>query len=87
VTAGVISIQTQVPTEQLEAMVEVNLGSDELRQVKSYVSGLLTDWLSGRLSVVDASRGQLIENVAGPDADGLNSYCCQCMINSTLSRF
>jgi hypothetical protein len=74
VTAGVISIQTQAPTEQLEAIVEVNLGSDELRQVKSYVSGSLTGGLGGRLSVVDTSRGELIANVAGSDADGLNSY-------------
>jgi hypothetical protein len=74
VTAGVISIQIQAPTEQLEAIVEVNLGSDELCQVKSYVSGPLTDGLGGRLSVVDTSRGELIGNVAGSDADGLNSY-------------
>jgi iron complex outermembrane receptor protein len=85
VTAGVISIQTQAPTEQLEAMVEVNLGSDELRQVKSYVSGPLTDWLSGRLSVVDTSRGELIENVAGPDADGLNSYAVRGQLRADFS--
>jgi outer membrane receptor protein involved in Fe transport len=85
VTAGVISVQTQGPTEQLEAMFEVDLGSDELRQIKSYVSGPLNDWLSGRLSLVDTRRGELIENVAGPDSDGLNSYAIRGQLRADFS--
>ena len=85
VTAGVISVQTQGPTEQLEAMFEVNLGSDELRQVKSYVSGPLNNWLSGRLSFVDSRRGELIDNVAGPGADDLNSYAVRGQLRADFS--
>ncbi len=85
VTAGVISVQTQGPGEQLEAMFEVNLGSDDLRQIKSYVSGPLNDWLSGRLSVVDTRRGELMDNVAGPGADGLNSYAVRGQLRADFS--
>ena len=73
VTAGVISVTTKRPSREFEALMELNLGSDSLRQVKTYVSGPLTDMLAARLSVVDTRRDDLLDNVAGPGSDNQES--------------
>ncbi|MFT5032401.1 MAG: iron complex outermembrane receptor protein [Bermanella sp.] len=85
VTAGVISLATQGPTESFEAMAEVSFGSDELKQIKAYVSGPFNDWIAGRLSVVDTGRSELIENAAGPDSEGLNSYAVRGQLRADFS--
>ncbi len=85
VTAGVISVATQGPTESFEAMAEINFGSDELRQVKAYISGPFNDWIAGRLSLVDTSRSELIDNAAGPDSEGLNSYAIRGQLRADFS--
>ena len=69
VTAGVISVATQGPTENFEAMAEVSFGSDNLKQIKAYVSGPFSDSVAGRLSIVDTGRSELIDNAAGPKSE------------------
>tara|TARA_R110002167_G_scaffold1569_2_gene7531 strand:+ start:1446 stop:3809 length:2364 start_codon:yes stop_codon:yes gene_type:complete len=85
VTAGVISVATQGPTENFEAMAEVSFGSDSLKQIKAYVSGPFSDSIAGRLSIVDTGRSELIDNVAGPNSEGLNGYAIRGQLRMDIS--
>ncbi|MFT5888416.1 MAG: iron complex outermembrane receptor protein [Zhongshania sp.] len=85
VTAGVISVNTQGPTEQFEAMAEATVGGDRLRQFKSYVSGPLNSWLNGRVSFVDTKRDEIIDNVAGPDGDSQDGYAIRGQLQADFS--
>ncbi|WP_269620724.1 TonB-dependent receptor [Zhongshania sp. BJYM1] len=86
VTAGVISVATQGPTENVEAMAEVSFGSDNLKQIKAYISGPFTDSIAGRLSLVDTGRSELIDNVAGPKSEGLNGYAIRGQLRMDFSE-
>ncbi len=85
VTAGVISVATQGPTQNFEAMAEVSFGSDNLKQIKAYVSGPFSDSIAGRLSIVDTGRSELIDNVAGPNSEGLNGYAIRGQLRMDIS--
>jgi outer membrane receptor protein involved in Fe transport len=85
VTAGVISVATQGPTENFEAMAEVSFGSDNLKQIKAYVSGPFSDSVAGRLSIVDTGRSELIDNAAGPKSEGLNGYAIRGQLRMDFS--
>lgn len=74
VTAGVIGVTTAAPSQEFQAMAEVSLGEDGYSNVKGYVSGGLTDTVSGRVSLSSSRRDGLIENVSfGRDPDSLDS--------------
>lgn len=85
VTAGVISVRTKGPTTEFEAMTELSLGSDSLRQLKASVSGPLTESLAARLSIVDTRRDDLLENVAGPDSDNQRSLAIRGQLRADFS--
>lgn len=74
VTAGLVSIRTESPTDSFESMAELTAGSDARKQFKGYLSGPVTDYLRARLSVVDSRNDALMENALGPDGDNTNSF-------------
>jgi iron complex outermembrane receptor protein len=67
VSAGVISVATQQPTREFEAMIETTIGDTNLRQTKGYVSGPLSGKISGRLSAVTTRSDAYMENLIGED--------------------
>ncbi len=73
VSAGVISIATEGPTESFEAMTEASVGNYNLRQFKGYVSGPLLGGLKGRLSGIYTKSGPFMKNLVGVDHDDRGS--------------
>ena len=53
--------------------MEATLGSDNLQQLKTSISGPFNHWLRGRLSLVETHRDAWIDNTAGADSDTLDS--------------
>lgn len=86
-SAGLIAITTKGPTQNLEAMLEYTSGSESLRQIRAYVSGPLTDRVSGRFSFQDTRRDHLIENLSGLDADNQNGYAVRGQLRFELSEY
>ena len=85
VTAGVISVTTKAPSESLEGMVEATLGSDNLQQLKTSISGPFNHWLRGRLSLVETHRDAWIDNTAGADSDTLDSRAIRAQLQADFS--
>lgn len=85
VTAGVISVTTKAPSDTLEGMVEASLGDDQLQQLKTSISGPLTDWLSGRVSWVETHRGAWINNTIGADSDNQDSRAIRGQLQADFS--
>lgn len=71
-SAGLIAVSSAPPSRELETMVEFTYASDNLHQLKGYVSGPLTEKMAGRLSASTTRRGNLTENLSGPDSGNLN---------------
>ena len=70
--AGVVSITTQGPTQDLEGSVEGSLGSDNFQAVKAAINVPVSDRLSTRFSVSATRRDSLVENRLGEDFDNLD---------------
>ncbi|RNL61787.1 TonB-dependent receptor [Zhongshania marina] len=85
VTAGVISVTTKAPSDTLEGMVEASLGDDQLQQLKTSISGPLTDWLSGRVSWVETHRDAWINNTIGADSDNQDSRAIRGQLQADFS--
>ncbi|MFT5888914.1 MAG: iron complex outermembrane receptor protein [Zhongshania sp.] len=71
-SAGLIAVTSAGPSRELEAMAEFTYASDDLHQLKGYVSGPLTEKMAGRLSGSTTKRGNLTKNLSGPDSGNLN---------------
>ena len=63
VTAGLISVYTQRPTEEFEGFFEASYGDDEEKLLKSSVSGSLSDNVQGRLSGMWSERDGTFEDI------------------------
>lgn len=61
-TAGAVSITTRGPQKTLDADAEFSAGDYGFLQEKGYITGPLTSYLSGRLSVYHTGRDGTIEN-------------------------
>ena len=85
VTAGVISVTTKAPSDTLEGMVEASLGDDQLQQLKTSISGPLTNWLSGRVSWVETHRDAWINNTIGADSDNQDSRAIRGQLQADFS--
>lgn len=72
--AGVISITTQAPTDEFEAMLDASTGSDDLQAIKASLNVPLGDALAARFSLSGTQRGSLVRNITGPDFDDLGGY-------------
>ena len=83
VSAGVISVSTQAPTTEYEAMSEISVGSDALRQFKGYISGPITDQVGGRLSVISTKSGPFMHNLVGTDEDDRGSTAIRGQLSYT----
>jgi outer membrane receptor protein involved in Fe transport len=71
--AGVISLRSADPSDQLEGNVKVGYEAEaEERYVEGVVSGPLTESLSARLAVRGSAMEGWIDNVAQPVADPLH---------------
>jgi iron complex outermembrane receptor protein len=72
VTAGVISVTTKEPSQELEGSLEVTSGNENLRQVKAGINLPLSERLATRLSVVTTKRNPVQKNISGDDGRDLN---------------
>jgi len=76
-SAGVVNIVTKRPTQEFEASAEASFFEDEEYRLKAYVSGPLTDRLSGSLTATHSEFNGYIDNVFnnqeinGYDRDGV----------------
>ncbi|MEX1666951.1 TonB-dependent receptor [Zhongshania arctica] len=71
-SAGLIAVSSARPSRELETMLEFTYASDDLHQVKGYISGPLSEKLAGRLSGSTSRRGNLTKNLSGPDSGDLD---------------
>jgi len=71
--AGAIGLYTARPTDEFSGRVLAEYGNLDSYRFEGFVSGPLTDTLSGRLSALSSQRGTYIDNTIGPDAGGLQS--------------
>lgn len=53
---GALNITTRAPTEDFEAMADVDFGNDGQRRFSGYVGGAIGDNLAGRLSLFDEAN-------------------------------
>lgn len=74
VTAGVVSVTTAEPSQTFGTMGEVTAGNDGLKQFRGYVTGGLTDTLSGRLSLSGTRQDAIQDNTIGSNGNDLNQY-------------
>jgi iron complex outermembrane recepter protein len=63
VTAGLISVYTQRPTEDFEGFIEASLGNYDDTVIKASVSGPLADNVQGRLSAIKHERDGTFEDI------------------------
>ena len=72
-TAGAVNIVTQGPQRTFAADAEVSAGDYRFFQEKGYITGPLTETLSGRLSVYHTGRDGTLENLStGRDINNEN---------------
>ncbi|MFM7784604.1 MAG: TonB-dependent receptor, partial [Gammaproteobacteria bacterium] len=71
--AGAISMHTARPTEEVEARVLAEGGNLESYRTEGYLSGPITDTLSGRIAGYLAHRGAYLDNSEGPDGGGTDT--------------
>ncbi|MFT7403193.1 MAG: iron complex outermembrane receptor protein [Zhongshania sp.] len=71
-SAGLIAVSSARPSRELETMLEFTYASDDLHQVKGYLSGPLSERLAGRLSGSTTRRENLTKNISGPDSGDLD---------------
>jgi len=74
VTAGAISVRTARPSQVFGVQGELTAGNDGLTGFRGFVTGGLTDSLSGRLSLTGTRRDAIADNLMGEDSDDLNQY-------------
>ena len=68
--AGAISMHTARPSDEFEGRVLAETGNIDSYKYEGYLSGPLTDTLSGRVAAMAAHRGGYLENSEGPDGGG-----------------
>lgn len=83
-SAGVISINTEAPSADPLAMLELGAGSDGLRQLKGYINGALTETVNGRVSFATTRRDSLMDNLIGPDGDNLDGQALRLQLGAQL---
>lgn len=71
VTAGVISVNTKQPSDELEGMVETTYGADSLMQFKGSLNLPINDSSALRFGLVKTDRDPIQENVRGDDGRDL----------------
>ncbi len=70
VTAGVVSVITQRPTDEFEAWAGASIGNLDYWQVQGGVSGPLSDGVRGRLAVVTRDRGGSFSDIVNGTESG-----------------
>ena len=71
--AGAISMYTARPSDEFSARVLGEYGNIDSHKVEGYVSGPITDTLSGRIAGINSERGTYLDNSIGPDGGGQDS--------------
>ncbi len=73
-TGGLVQYVTRKPSQDSDASVEVQLGSDGRRRVEAAVGGGFSDTVSGRISGVRNLSDGLMENSIGKDGQAADDY-------------
>lgn len=83
--AGVISVSTQGPSDELESMAELSAGSEGYQAAKASLNLPLGERLSTRFGFSGTRRDPLIDNLVGPDADDLGGYALRGQLRYDIS--
>jgi iron complex outermembrane receptor protein len=73
-TAGVISITTKAPSEELEGNLSVGYGSNEEVKIKGTISNSLSDNVGARLSFYSNSTDGYLDNVSTGPKNEIDEY-------------
>lgn len=73
-TAGIIKFTSRKPTDDFEAVVRAGVGTHGLKNFEGAVGGGLTDWMSARLSVLNQSKEDWIDNGFTGEKDAMGGH-------------
>lgn len=73
-TAGVVSITTKAPSEELEGNLSVGYGSNEEVKIKGTISNSLSDNVGARLSFYSNSTDGYLDNVSTGPKNEIDEY-------------
>ncbi len=67
---GAVSIITRQPEFEPDAMVQISVGEDSLREVRGYVTGPVSSTVAGRLSFMSTNVDGYVNNIVDGDSIG-----------------